>query len=248
MPGTGAALDAVLADPLVVREEVDLVSRRRLPGQPQGAVLPPCRRRSALQRPAVHAIGGEIRPLGVIAGVQVDPHAGDVLVVGLVAEGAEEPQLVADDRAAERGVDVPRLRQGLRRRQALGLQLRRQVRALERAARAVDEEAPGEPVAALLADDVHLRAAGVRLAKAARQREHHFLRIADLGDVGRHAHALVAGAHAIDLDLPFVPASAVDLEHVEDATLGAADVVALNVDRRDERDEAASTAGTSGFR
>ncbi len=239
LPGTGAALDAVLADPLVVREEVELVSLRRLPGQPQGAVLPPAVVDGHFEWSAVLAIGGEIRPLGVIAGVQVDPHAGDILVVGLVAERAEEPQLVLDDRAAERGVDVPRLRQGLRRRQALGLQLRRQVRALERAARAVDEEGPGVPVAALLADDVHLRAAGVRLAEAARQREHHFLRIPDFGDVGRHAHALVAGAHAVDLDLSLVSPPAVDLEHVEDATLGSADVVALNVDRRDERDEAA---------
>src|SRR5207248_9668238 len=114
---------------------------------------------------------------------------------------------------------------------------------LQRAARAGDEEAPGKPVPALFADNVHLRAAGVRLAKPASQTENHFLRIADLSDVGGHAHALVAGAHAVDLDLSLVPASAVDLEHVEDATLSATDIIALNVDRRDERNEAAILPG-----
>src|SRR5439155_1610900 len=128
--------------------------------------------------------------------------------------------------------------------------LRRQVRALKRAARAIDEEAPGKSIPALLADDVHLRATGVRFAKPARQTEHHFLRVADLGDVGGHAHALVAGTHAVDLDLSLVPASAVDLEHVEDATLSAADIIALDVDRRDECDEAAvlSGRGECGYR
>ena len=48
------------------------------------------------------AIGGAYVHLRGIAGVLVDPHAGDVLPVDLVAERAEEPQLVADDRAAER--------------------------------------------------------------------------------------------------------------------------------------------------
>jgi hypothetical protein len=120
--------------------------------------------------------------------------------------------------------------QRLRRCQTLRLQFWRQVCALERAARAVDEEGPGKLVPALLADDVHLRAAGVRFAKPARQGEHDLLRIADLGDIGGHAHALVAGTHAIDLDLPFVPAPTVDLEHIEDRTLRAADVIALNVD------------------
>src|SRR5262249_23665783 len=110
-------------------------------------------------------------------------------------------------------------------------------------ARAGDEEVPRKPVAALLADDVHLRAAGVRLAKPAGQREDHFLRVADLGDVGGHAHALIAGAHAVDLDLSLIPAPAVDLEHVEDATLGAADVVALDVDGWDECNQATVLSG-----
>src|SRR5262249_59827213 len=88
-----------------------------------------------LRRPAVLAVGGEMRPLRVVAGVQVAPHAGGVLVVRLVAVRAEEPQFVALDRPAVRGVDVPRLREGLRRREALGLQLRRQIGALELVAR-----------------------------------------------------------------------------------------------------------------
>ena len=98
-----------------------------------------------------------------------------------------------------------------------------EVGALERAARAADEEAPGEPVAALLADDVHLRAAGGRLAKAAAQAEHHFLRVADFGHVARHAHALVAAVHAVDEDLSLVPAAAVDLEHAVERRVGAFD-------------------------
>ena len=108
----------------------------------------------------------------------------------------------------------------------------REVVALERAARAAHEEAPGEPVAALLADDVHLRAAGGRLAKPAAQAEHHFLRVADLGHVARHAHALVAAVHAVDEDLSLVPAPAVDLEHAVERGVGALEVVGLHVDRR----------------
>ena len=101
----------------------------------------------------------------------------------------------------------------------------------------LDEEAPGEHVAALLADDVHLRAAGGRLAKPAAQAEHHFLRVADLGHVARHAHALVAAVHAVDEDLSLVPAPAVDLEHAVERRVGAFEIVALHVDRRDEMRE-----------
>ena len=113
-----------------------------------------------------------------------------------------------------------------------------QVGALQTAAGAADEEAAGVPVAALLADDVHLRAAGSRLPEAAAQAEHHFLRVADLGHVAGHAHALVAAVHAVDEDLSFVPAPAVDLEHAIQRRVGAFEVVGLHVDRRDEVREA----------
>ena len=66
-----------------------------------------------------------VGPFVGIAGVLVDPHAGDILPADLVAVRAEEPQLVADDRAAERRVDVPQLLDRVRRRQPCGYQLRR---------------------------------------------------------------------------------------------------------------------------
>ena len=218
-PGTVAALDAVQARVLDARPDVDLVARRRLPGQPQRPVLP----RAVVDR--LLALVRVVGPFRGIARVLVDKHAGDILLADLVAVRAEEPQLVTDDRAAERRIDVPQLLDRVRCRQPLGLHLRREVVALERAARAAHEEAAGEPVAALLADDVHLRAAGGRLAKPAAQAEHHFLRVADLGHVARHAHALVAAVHAVDEDLSLVPAPAVDLEHAVECRVGAFDII-----------------------
>ena len=46
-------------------------------------------------------------------------------------------------------------------------------------------------------------------------------RVADLRRIARHAHPLVAGALSVHLDLPLVPAAAVDLEHAEDGARGS---------------------------
>ena len=61
-PGTVAALDAVQAVVLDARPAVDLVARRRLPGQPQRTRSSTCRRRSACvaksgSRVVVHFVG-----------------------------------------------------------------------------------------------------------------------------------------------------------------------------------------------
>src|SRR5439155_22900763 len=121
--------------------------------------------------------------------------------------------------------------------QPFGPHVRREVGALEWAACATEEDGPVDLVAALLADDVHLRAAGARLAKPTAQAEHAFLRVADLRHVARHAHALIAAVHAVDENLPLVPASAVDLEHAVERRVGTFEIILLNVDRRDEMRE-----------
>ena len=125
---TVAALDAVQARVLDARPDVDLVARRRLPGQPQRPVFP----RAVVDR--LLALVRVVGPFRGIARVLVDKHAGDTLPADLVAIRAEEPQLVTDDRAAERRIDVPQLLDRVRCRKPLGLHVRREVVALERAA------------------------------------------------------------------------------------------------------------------
>ena len=120
-PVAVAALDAVEADVLNLRPCRDLVARCRLPRQPQLPVLPRAVVLGLLERATALAVGGEIRPFGRIAGVQVHVHVGDALAVDLVAISTPEPQLVFDDRAANRGVDVPGFVQGVGRLQPLRL-------------------------------------------------------------------------------------------------------------------------------
>src|SRR5262245_58085796 len=222
---TGVAVQAVVVD---VRPADDLVARRRLPRE-TNRVVPPLA--------VVFRLLAEIRvviPPGVVAGVLVVPHAGYRLPVVLIAIGAEEPQLVAHDRTAERRVDVPQPDRLQRGREALRFQVGAEVVGHQPAPRAVDEEASGKHVSTLLADDVQLRSAGRRLTKATTEGEHDFLRIADFGRIARDAHALVTGAHAVDEYLSLVPASAVNLEDAEDVSLRPTDVVALHVERGHE--------------
>ena len=228
LPRRRAALDAMLADILLVHPAVDLVARRRLPRQPHRPVLP---------RAVVDSLLREIRivgPLGGIAGILVHENIGDILAVALITGCAEEPQAITDDGAAQRWVQVPELLQRAVHRQALSLQLGRDVVSLKGAPRDVHEKAPGERIASLLPDDVHLGAAGHRLTETAADAEGHFLLVGDLRDVRGDAHSLKTGALSIDEDLPLVPASAVDLKHAEDWPQRAADVVALRVDRGNE--------------
>src|SRR5262245_19996467 len=204
--GAGVAVQAVVVD---VSPADDLIARRRLPRE-TNRVVPPFA--------VVFGLRGEIRvvvPPGVVAGVLVVPHAGHRLPVVLIAVGAEEPQLVADDRTAERWVDVPEPDWLQRGGQPLRLLVGAEVVGHQPAPRAVDEEASGKPVSTLLADDVQLRPAGGRFTEATTEGEHDLLGIADLGRIARDAHALVTGAHAVDEHLSFVAASAMNLEHAE---------------------------------
>src|SRR5439155_14981558 len=146
LPRKRTALDAMLADILLVHPAVDLVARRRLPRQPHRPVLP---------RAVVDSLLCEIRivgPLGGIAGILVHENIGDILAVALVTVCAEEPQAITDDGAAQRWVHVPELLERAVHRQALSLQLGRDVVSLKRAPRDVHEKAPGERIASLLPD------------------------------------------------------------------------------------------------
>jgi len=102
----GIAVQAVV---MQVRPADDLVARRHLPRQADGMIPP-----FAVVFRLLAEIG-RVRPLGVIAGVQVVPHAGDGLYVPLIAVAREEPQAIALDRPAEGRVDVVQLF-GLQRR------------------------------------------------------------------------------------------------------------------------------------
>src|SRR6185312_1021212 len=226
-----AALLARDARVLETRPEVELVARRRLPRQTDVPLLPD----AVVDR--LLALVGVVRPRVRVAGVLVDPHARNALPAEQVAERPEEPELVADDRTTERRIDFPEFPDVTGRGESLRDDVGGEVAALERAARAADEEAAGEDVAALLADDVHLRAAGGRFAEAAAQAEHDFLRVADFRHIARHAHALVAAVHAVDEHLAFVAAAAVDLKHAVERGVGAFEVVLLDVDRGNEMRE-----------
>src|SRR5436190_16926058 len=93
--GARAAGVAVQTVVMQVGPADDLVTRRDLPRQADGVVLP---------HPVVFGLLGEIRqvgPFGVVTGVLVVPDAGNRLPVVLVAVRGEEPEPVALDRAAE---------------------------------------------------------------------------------------------------------------------------------------------------
>src|SRR5207248_6015490 len=102
-PGAVTALFAGDTRILQARPEVDLVARRRLPRQAHVPLLPNAVVDGLLA--LVRVVGPRVR----VARVLVDPHAWDALPAEQVAERAEEPETVFDDRTTERGIDLPEL-------------------------------------------------------------------------------------------------------------------------------------------
>ena len=136
-------------------------------------------------------------------------------MVALVAQGVEEPQPILLDRSADRAVEVPDLRAGARRRQASSLEVVCVIAADHPLRHAGQIHAAFHRVAAGLRDDVHRGSADFGFAEAARARQRDFLRVADVGDVGRDAAAVECrpDADAVQLKAAFVAASAGAAEH-----------------------------------
>ena len=124
-----------------------------------------------------------VRPLRDVERVLVDEDPGHGVFRDVVSGRQEEPEPIALDRAAEHRVDVPRLDELIDLAQAQGLLCVSEVTALPPLTGKVREERPAERVASLPRDQIHLWAAGSRLAEAAGDLEGDFLRAADLGRV-----------------------------------------------------------------
>src|SRR2546422_1961701 len=226
-----ASFNAVLACPLLVPPEVEFVAPRDLPGEPHGRVLP-----GAVVE-GLMGIVRVIRPLCEIAGIPISPQR-YILAVALVACSPVKPEPVLHNRTPKRPIDVPEFLQLVRNAQSGVTQGRGVIAPRQPGAGSVGEDGAVEFVAAYLRKNIHDRAAGCRFAHAAGDREVDFLSIANIRHIKRNAQTLKAHAQALDVNLAFIPASAVRLKDAEDWALDTAYVVTLNVERRDQRRQA----------
>src|SRR5215471_1180170 len=174
------------ANGLLIPPQVDLTLSGRLPGEPEGRVLP-CA--------IVEGLAAEVRlvgPLRNIAGVLVVPH-GQVSAITLVARRPVEPEPVLFNRPAKGAIEVPEFLKLCGSAQSGGLQLLRVVTCLRCGARSVGEDGAMELVASDLRTDIEDGSAGRRFSHAAQNGHVHFLGIADVRNVAGYAEALETG-------------------------------------------------------
>src|SRR4030095_14267458 len=119
---------------LVGVEETELVLLVRLPGDASVDVRLDYERVRLLREVRV------VRPFRGIAGVQGGVETGEVGMVDLPSCRCEVPQLVANDRPADRSVDIVRLLERVHLCQAARTQFVREVVSLERGVDAGREE------------------------------------------------------------------------------------------------------------
>ena len=141
--------------------------------------------------------------------------------------------------------EVPLLEQLAGRGQAERLQLRAVVAAHHALAHAGQIRRTFERVATALRDDAERGAADFDFAQPAGGRRHHFLRVRNVGDVGRDAAAAEsrAGVQAVHLHAAFVvaPAGAAEHGHLRRHL----DVGRAAADRDDAGNQAAPSPPTS---
>ena len=152
-------------------------------------------------------VGPEVR----IGGVQVAVPVRHVLIGADRPHVAEEPDAVAQDRAAERevGVPVPDQRRPGRRTRSSRSSSSMLLPCAHSPARLREVEA-AERVAAGLRNHVERRPAAVHFGQAAGDRDLHFGGVGHVVLIARHAAAADRGAdvHAVDLDVAFAAAAA----------------------------------------
>ena len=134
---------------------------RRLPRETRRFVPVPRVGERRLRQVEIH------RPHVRLVGVLVDPHARDSVVRDHLPHREVEPQLVADDRAADLAIHVVQGLQIGRRPQALGLQRIREIAGLHPALGRVAKGRAPERVAAVLRDDVEVHPRPFRFAQSA---------------------------------------------------------------------------------
>ena len=166
---------ASLTGHLLVPPSGKLVPGRGLPRHTDAGVLRHVVRDGLL-------VAGIVGPLGDVARVPVVEDRGHRVFRVEVPGRREEPDLVALDRPAEHRVDVPRLDELVGLAKAQGPHLVVEVAALPLAG-VVHEHRSAEAVASLPRDQIHLRAAGSRLAEAAGDLKGDLLRAADFRHV-----------------------------------------------------------------
>ena len=197
---------------LFIPRERELVPLRRLPRDPRRVVLPLA---------VVVGRFGEIRgvgPLRRVARVVVVVDVQGVAARSLLADAHVVPELVLQDRAADRRVEVVDV---VRRVGCPGtprLQIGGVVVRLHAFREAGSGDQAAQPVAALLRHDVHLYARGLELTEAARRHHGDFHRIADVGRVVRWLVATrrIADVQAFNREARLDAAAAVhrkDREH-----------------------------------
>ena len=237
-----AALVAV-DEPLVeVAEEGDLVLLRRLPREVERLAARPRVAADRLLRQVLR-VGHERRrmervavqtPCGARAVLrrarpQVGEHARNVALRPVVAEAAEEPELVLHDRPADDGVEVPQLLHAVHRLQVARDQILREVVALEARVREVAEEVAAVGVAAFFRDDVGQHAARARLGGEAARRHRHLLHRAGVDDERRVVAAArvvhVVERHPVHHERHLIGAAAVHRQRLVAIAAGAADVL-----------------------
>ena len=183
---------------------------------------------------------GHIGPGVDVAGVEVLEDARDVVLVVLESRRGVEPDLILGNRAAERRVDVVRLLQRIRRRQAACLEILGIVVALKRGVGAGGEDRRAEGVAAIPWNVVHADAAGDLLGRAGGVVDRHFLGAAHIGsEVGAvPGPEDVPDGYAVDRRPLIFRAAAVNRDERVLQIVRAADVAqAARAERHHPRDE-----------
>ncbi len=125
---------------------------------------------------------GRVGPFRGIAGILVGENARLCVGVVYAAVIEEEPQAVAENRTADRGLVVPEQERFRWRRQDAQL-CSVEVVGLHRVVERGNEERSRQRVAALLRHDRHLRSTGFRLAEIAGDGEGYLRGVLHVGDV-----------------------------------------------------------------
>ena len=197
---------------LFIPRERELVPLRGLPRDARRVVLPLAVVEGRLAE--IRSVG----PLRRVARVGVVVDVQDVAARPLLADAHVVPELVPQDRAADRRVEVVDVVGRIRCPRTPRLQIGGIVVRLHAFREAGPRDQAAHPVAALPRHDVHLHARGFEFTEAARRHHRHFHRIADVGRIVRWLVATrrIADVQAVNREARLDAAAAVhgkDREH-----------------------------------